>query len=92
MREIHGRIVLESAQEMLAHTKVGLLMVDVLNDFYEPEGEAGRSGYDLTRLRQSLEPLRGLLGVVREAALPVFHIQNTVLANGRSDSSAFLRF
>lgn len=92
MQEIHGRVVLETAEEMLAGTNVALVMVDVLNDFYEPDGEYGRSGYDLTRLRQSLEPLRDLLGAARDASLPVFHVQNTVLLDGGSDSPPFLRF
>jgi hypothetical protein len=38
MREIQGRVVLDTAEEMIANTKVALLLVDVLNDFYEPEG------------------------------------------------------
>lgn len=92
MREIQGRVVLDTAQEMIANTSIALLLVDVLNDFYEPQGEYGRSGFDLTPLRLSLGPLRDLLGAVREAALPVFHIQNTVLENGGSDSPPFLRF
>ena len=44
MREIQGRVVLDTAQEMIANTSVALLLVDVLNDFYEPQGEYGRSG------------------------------------------------
>ena len=92
MQEIHGKVVLESAEEMLMHTRVALVLVDVLNDFYEPEGASGRSGSDFTRLRSSLEPLRDLLGAVRAVGLPVFHVQNTVLPEGRSDSPAFLRF
>ena len=92
MKNINGKTVLETAEEILAHTRPALLMVDVSNDFYHSEGAFGRTGQDLTKLQDSLEPLGTLLTAVRETAVSVVHIQNTVLPDGGSDSAAFLRF
>jgi nicotinamidase-related amidase len=92
MYELFGKPICESVEEIVAGGGVALVMVDVLNDFYHRDGFFPKAGWSLDDLDASLRPLRELLDSARAAGVPVIHAQNTVLPDGQSDSSAFLRF
>lgn len=92
MRTILGKSVCDSIEEILATRQLALVLVDMSNDFCSPEGTFARAGHDLSGITQMLPRLQLMLDVARSADVLIFHIQNTVLADGRSDSPAFLRF
>ena len=92
MREIFGKAVYDLVAEIVDPTHTALLMVDVTNDFYSPEGHFAGKDHDVSRLQDSLPALGNLLAEARHAGIPCIHIQNTVLPGGRSDSGPFMRF
>ena len=92
MREIFGKTVYDSVAEIVDPEHTALLLVDVTNDFYSPEGYFSSKGNDVSNLQASLPALKGLVDEARSAGVPCIHIQNTVLPQGGSDSGPFMRF
>ncbi len=92
MYQLFGKTIYESVEEIVAGGGVALVLVDVLNDFYHHDGYFPRAGWNMEDLDAMQAPLGDLLSAARAAGVPVIHAQNTVLPDGQSDSSAFLRF
>lgn len=91
MKRIHGHEVLDRPEEILAPAHTVVLSIDVQNDFCIPDGHYGRHGKDLSMMAEMLPRLRAFLRGAREAGIPVLHLQQTTLPDGRSDSPAWLR-
>lgn len=91
MKRVHGHEVLDLAEEILAPGHTVVVSIDVQNDFCVPKGHYGRHGKDLSMMAEMLPRLRAFLAAARAARVPVVHLQQTTLADGRSDSGAWLR-
>ena len=50
-----------------------LIVIDMQRDFLHPDGASGRSGFDLTPLRQIVPRLQTLLRVVRNTGMHIYH-------------------
>ena len=92
MKEVFGKIVYDAVAEIVHPKHTALLLVDVTNDFYSPQGYFATQGKDLSMLQAMLPRLKRLLEDARQTGLMCVHLQNTVLPEARSDSPPFIRF
>lgn len=54
--------------------KAALVVIDMQNDFCSPRGWLASIGVDVSTARKPIEPLRGLLPVLRRAGVPVMWV------------------
>ncbi|MCW2669099.1 MAG: biuret amidohydrolase [Frankiales bacterium] len=92
MIEVFGKEVYTELAELVDPAHTALVLVDMQRDFLERDGFFGGLGIDLTMYDRTRPRLAGLLAAARQQGLLVVHVQNTALADGRSDSPAQLRF
>lgn len=64
-----------------------LVLVDMQRDFVAPDGLFGTLGIDLSMYDETLPRLAGLLAAARHRGVAVIPVQNTALAEGRSEGS-----
>lgn len=72
-----GRPAGELAQFELDLARTALLVVDVQNDFCEPDGFFSRSGFDVAPCRAAADRLRGVVVGARAAGIPVLWTMST---------------
>ncbi len=76
MREIMGKQVAESIDEVLAVSRLALLVVDVQNDFCHSQGAISKRNVDLSKVRNQVVPaLISFIAKCREARLPVVFVK-----------------
>ena len=92
MITVEGKNVFSELEELVDPTCTALLLVDMQHDFIDSEGVFGKMGIDLSMYKDSRPRLAALLEEARRNNVLVVHIQNTMLANRRSDSPAQIRF
>ena len=92
MIDIEGKIVLTELEELVEPSHTALIVIDMQRDFIEPDGLFGSLGIDLSMYAESRPRLATLLGAARKAGTAVMHLQNTALADRKSDSPAQIRF
>lgn len=92
MKEVDGRLVYDSTDELVAPSRTALLIIDVQNDFCASEGAFERHGYDVALYQGMLGRLGSLLEAARQADVLLIFVQNTSLPDSRSDSPAWIRF
>ena len=92
MREVFGKIIYDSIAEIVHPKHTCLLLVDVTNDFYSPQGYFAAQKRELSMLQAMLPKLKQLLAEARRSGVMCIHLQNTVLPDGRSDSPSFYRY
>src|SRR3979490_2196510 len=63
-----------SLAELGAPDRTALLVVDVQNDFVDPEGRIGRAGENMAPLQAAAEQINDLITTARHAGVPVFYI------------------
>ena len=92
MRQIEGKDVYDSLEEMIAPAHTAVISVDIQNDFCHPEGHFARYGKDLSL---TIERLPTMVSFVRESqalGIPVMFIRQFTMPGAHSDSPAWLRF
>ena len=92
MIEVNGKEIYTDLAEIVDPRHTALVLVDMQRDFVAPDGLFGALGIDLSMYDETLPRLAGLLGAARHHGVAVIHVQNTALAEGRSDSPAQVRF
>lgn len=92
MITIENKIVFTELAEIIDPGHTALIVVDMQNDFIEPDGVFGKLGIDLSMYDESSPRLAELLAAARLAGTLIIHLQNTALPNRLSDSPAQLRF
>lgn len=90
MREVHGKLVCETLEEVLSRRCV-VLSVDMQNDAMHPDGNIARAGVDISAMVALLPRAAAFLDAVRELGIPVVHIETLTLRDGRSDSPSWIR-
>lgn len=75
---------------MAVQPGTALLVIDMQRDFLDPLGYVAQSGVDVSILRRTIEPVRGLLAAARAAKIPVFHTREGHRPD-LSDLTAFKR-
>lgn len=92
MKQVDGRWIYDTLDELVDPKHTALLLIDVQNDFCSPQGTFARNGYDVSCYRDAIPRMAQLLDAARGAGvLPIF-IQNTTLRGHLSDSPAQVRF
>jgi nicotinamidase-related amidase len=91
MREIFGKSVCETLDEVLHPARCALLAIDIQNDAMQPEGKIARAGNDVRSVARILPRCAWLMSEARRNGVPVLHLQLIELPNGRSDSPPWLR-
>lgn len=92
MIEVHGKNVYTNIEELVDPSHTALLVIDMQHDFVDPDGLFGQMGVDLSMYQESRPRMAELLGAARKNGVLVIHLQNTQLADHRSDSPAQHRF
>jgi|GEM_PF-2745634 len=75
MREVYGKQVFDSLEEVVNPEHTAILVVDMQNGLASLEGHAARHGFDVSMQRKIIPPIQRLLKSGREAGARVVHIQ-----------------
>jgi nicotinamidase-related amidase len=92
MRELHGKQVLDTDEEVLDPRHTALVVVDMQNDFGHPNGHFSRAGVDVSAVPAIVPQVAALVERARRSGVLVVWISQTTLLGGRSDSPAWLAF
>jgi biuret amidohydrolase len=90
MREIHGKLVCETLEEVLER-RCALLVIDLQNDMMRAEGKVALAGNDMSGMFRIMPRCVRFIENARAARVPVVHIRTTTLPDGASDSPSWLR-
>ena len=78
MREIYGKQVYDSLEELVAPSHTTVVVVDMQNDLVSPGGLVDRNGTALDGNRTIIEPLRLLLKGARRAGVLITYVLYTI--------------
>jgi nicotinamidase-related amidase len=91
MREIHGKQVCETLEEVLQPERCAVLVIDMQNDLIKPEGKIAKTGLDMSGMYRITPRCGDFIERARAAGVPVVHVQTTTLPDGASDSPSWIR-
>ncbi len=91
MREIYGKQVCETLEEVLYPEWCAVLPIDLQNDFMDPGGKVAQAGGDVSAMVELLPRAVEFLGRARSLGVRIIHVRIVDLPNGESDSAAWLR-
>lgn len=92
MKAIDGVQVRDTLAELVAPDSTAVLCVDIQNDFCAPDGHFARHGKDLSLTGERLPTMLHFVRESQALGIPVVFIRQITMANGHSDSPAWLRF
>ena len=91
MKEIFGKMVCETIEEVLNPEWCAVLPIDLQNDFMLPNGAVGKAGGDLSEMVELLPKAEQFIKRTRELGVKLIHIRIVDLPDGESDSPSWLR-
>jgi nicotinamidase-related amidase len=91
VKEIYGKLVCETLDEVLAPSHTALLAIDIQNDFMRSEGKIAQAGNDISALEAILPRCAAFIDEARSLGVLIVHIRVVSLPHGLSDSPAMLR-
>ena len=91
MREVFGKLVRESLEEVLDPAVCAVVSIDMQNDAMHPDGMLAEAGNDISGMLEILPRCQAFLEEARRLGLLVVHIETITLADGKSDSPSWLR-
>lgn len=91
MKEIWGKAVCETLQEVLHPDRCAVLSVDIQNEMMNPQGKIAKSGKDITPMIELLPRCAAFINEARLQEVLVVHLRHVALPKGRSDSPAWIR-
>lgn len=77
--------------EIIDPSHTALLVVDVQNDFYHPEGSYAKHGKQMQETYATLPGIIELVKLAQQKKIMVVFLQQVTLPNGRSDSPSWMR-
>jgi nicotinamidase-related amidase len=80
------------ATPFINNDKLALVVVDMQNDFCDPNGSFAKAGRDITSVRGIIKNISSLINTARQNGTLVVYLQQITLPEGKSDSSNWLRF
>jgi len=92
MKEIRGKPVLDTLEEIADPKHTALLVIDVQNDNCSPRGIRALKGIDISNLRKILPPLKTVLEEARRLGLSVIFTRATRSRDGSHEAGPRLRF
>lgn len=90
MRTVNGISIRDTLDELVA-SPVGVVVVDVQNDFCHPDGHFGRYGKNLASAATAVPKVVKFVQAAQSRGVPCFFIRQRSEPGGRSDSPAWLR-
>ena len=84
MKQVYGKNVFDSIEEMTAPQHTALVVIDMQNDYGHPEGKFASSGKDVANIADAVPGIQELVESARTAGVLVTWLKNTALVNGRS--------
>jgi nicotinamidase-related amidase len=91
MKEIQGKLVCETLDEVLEPGQCALLVIDMQNDAVNPQGKIPLAGGDVSGMLRITAKCQQLITTARELDIFVVHARVITLDGGRSDSPSWLR-
>lgn len=91
MREIYGKLVCETLEEVLYPEWCAVLPIDLQNDFMHSHGKVAMAGGDVSEMVKLLPRAVEFLNRSRKLGVRIVHVRIVDLPNGESDSPAWLR-
>ena len=91
MKEVFGKMVCETIEEVLNPDWCAVLPIDLQNDFMLPSGVVGKAGGDLTAMGELLPKAEHFIKRTRDFGVKLVHIRIVDLPNGESDSPSWIR-
>jgi nicotinamidase-related amidase len=91
MREIHGKQVCETIDEVLNPAWCAVLPIDLQNDFMHADGAVAKGGADVSAMQDLGPKCVDFMRSARELGVRIVHIRIVDLPDGESDSPAWLR-
>jgi nicotinamidase-related amidase len=91
VKEIFGKMVCETIEEVLNPDWCAVLPIDLQNDFMLPNGAVGKAGGDLSEMVELLPKAEQFIKRTRELGVKLIHVRIVDLPDGESDSPAWLR-
>jgi nicotinamidase-related amidase len=91
VKEIFGKMVCETIEEVLYPEWTAVLPIDIQNDFMLPDGAVARAGGDVSAMIELLPKAEEFIKRTREFGVKLVHIRIVDLPDGESDSPAWLR-
>lgn len=92
MKILFDKKVYETLAEMADPAHTAVLVVDIQNDFCTPGGHFDQHGYNVEPIQSMLPTVINFIDGAREVGYKIVWIKQTTLANGLSDSPAWLGF
>ena len=90
MRQVNGVEIRDTLAELVA-PPVAVVVIDVQNDFCDPDGHFGRHGKNLDGARRALPSLVAFVAAAQRRGIPCAFVRQRTEPDGRSDSPAWLR-
>jgi nicotinamidase-related amidase len=91
MREIHGKMVCETIEEVLYPDWCAVLPIDMQNDFISEEGVVAKQGGDVSSMQDLVPACVNFMNAARDLGVRIIHVRIVDLPDGQSDSPSWLR-
>lgn len=91
MREVHGKLVRETLDEVLQPDICAVVSVDMQNDAMHPDGMIAAAGNDISGMLEILPRCQAFLTETRRLEVLIVHIETITLPDGQSDSPSWIR-
>lgn len=92
MREIQGRLVLDTLEELVDPRHTALVAIDIQNDFCHADGHFARAGKPVAHMQPAVQRMKDLVAAAQSLGVRVYFLRQLTLPDGKSDSPAWLRF
>ena len=86
MKQISGKLVCETLDEVLDADHSAVVVIDMQNDAVLPEGKFARAGNDISGMLEIVPRCTGFIEEARALDVLVIHVRTITLRDGRSDS------
>ena len=91
MKDIKGKAVCETLEEVLTPEHCAVVVIDLQNDFIHSDGLVAKTGADMSTMEPVLASCAAFIEEARRLGVPVVHVQTITLSDGQSDSPSWLR-
>ena len=91
MKEIQGKLILETLEEIANPKHTALLVIDVQNDNSSPKGFMASKGRDISFIREAIPRIKLVLEEARRLGLLVIFVRMTRTKDGRYETASMVR-
>ena len=92
MKQILGRQVLDTLDELVDPRWTAVIAIDIQNDFCSKDGHFARYGKNVARMAPAVARMVDFVGQAQALGMRLVFLQQASLPDGRMGSSAWLRF